>query len=613
MSESFQDQLQHAETSHDGQHLHTLLEKAVFLAIHPGHLILRPFAHHYRKRYHGRYRFPRTVFLFDLFLAGVAAGLALTALLFFLIHPQDLSERVFLEAGVAPTQEIMVGAPSTLVIRYTNGTGKPLENAKLTLGFPAHFVLENVLKEEESVEGRVVFLGSLEPGATGTVKIRGTMFGNVGTPQIFRSLFTFRVEKESETFQTIAYHRFTPTRSVLSLSLDLPKTLVAFQPFTGTIHFRNTGPLPVPDFSVVPSWPEGFVQVASQPTLQDGVWKIGSLNPGDQGDLSFTGRVDRQIETIPFSFQPFFLLGEDHYRQNPLAFTVSLVSPKIRVAHSIQANSARPGGTLTGTITYENTGTEPVRELVLSLDATSPFVQKKTPVSLSVGDVEPGAFGEKTLTIPLRSSIGQSETNIYEHLTITTRASVEYTTDSKEEGQRITVSDSPIETILTTPVILQSFGRYTSEQGDQLGRGPLPPLVGEETKYWIFWTVEGTTNPLERISILGHLPEGVRFTGRQTVSQGEAVSYDLNDRSITWTAPSVAPTFPPGSKVIGIAFEVGITPEQNQVGTSPKLLEDVRLSAADQTTGVIVSASGSAVTTDLPGDSLAAGLGTVQL
>ena len=113
---------------------HTILEKTVCISAHPGSMLLHPFVRWFYKKYHGKYKYARIIFVFDMFLLGLALGLAIIALFFFLYKPVDFTDKIFFEADVAPS-EIVSGAPSTLVIRYVNGTGEELHNAVLTIGF----------------------------------------------------------------------------------------------------------------------------------------------------------------------------------------------------------------------------------------------------------------------------------------------------------------------------------------------------------------------------------------------------------------------------------------------------------------------------------------------
>jgi hypothetical protein len=604
--ENFIKQLRHGLTCDPEDRAHTVVEKALCIATHPGNLLLRPFYGRYEKRYVGKYKFARSVFLFDLFLVGLVLGLALTALILFVYKPTDFADKIFFETEVAPAN-VVTGAPSTLILRYTNGTGEELTDVSLTVGYPAHFLLQELSLSEKAQEGETISIGTITPGATGTVKIRGIMFGDVGKEQVFRSVMTFTHGEKHIRGQKISYHPVVPVRSALELSLTLPERLVAYQPIEGTITYRNTGPVDFPEVAIQPEWPESFAFTGSSVAQIGGSWTLPAITSGSEGTVTFTGSVNESAESVTFIFHPSFLFGEDRYRQETLVHNAPLVPPQIKVSHSVDADSARPGGTLSATVRYENVGDTPVYDLVLTLESDSPFVASVP--ETNVGTVNVSDSGEVVIEVPLRSSIQQSETDVYEHLDVTLKAKASYRLEGVASQKIINLGEA-VSTPLTTPVVLRSFGRYASEQGDQLGRGPLPPLVGEETKYWIFWNISGTTNPLSNVTLTGHLPSGVTFTGRQTVSLGDPVS--ASSGTITWNAASVSPTFGPTAKIVGIAFEVAIVPTDAQVGTAPTLLSDVQLTATDARTGAVITSSGAAVTTNLPNDVMAAGLGVVE-
>jgi len=100
----------------------------------------------------------------------------------------------------------------------------------------------------------------------------------------------------------------------------------------------------------------------------------------------------------------------------------------------------------------------------------------------------------------------------------------------------------------------------------------------------------------------------VIFTGRQTVSEGAAVIYNSNSQTVTWKIDKLPTTFSSTAKTIGVAFEVGLTPTIEQVGQTPTLISNITASGTDAWTGAWVTASGSSVTTNLPGDLMAGGL-----
>ena len=604
MQEAISEQIKHGLTEKDDEQSHTALEHFVHLLVHPGRLLLSPVYRHVEKRYTRREKFEIKFLLTDILLLLIALGIIGSTIGWLIWHNQ-IENRIFFEAQVAPT-EIVAGAPSTLIIRYTNGTGQELRNAYLNLTYPAHFQLQELASGETPVEGSTISLGNLAPDAVGSIKIRGIMFGDVGGEQTFETKMTFSYGDRNRSGEKNSHYVFSPVRSVLQLSLEVPERIIASQSFTGAIVYKNTGEFDLPEIIIKPEWPGNFHLISQSPNS----WNLLVLKAGEEKKVEFTGTPEIGAETLAFAFSPAFVFGAEESKQETLKQNVSVVKPQIAVSHSVDASSVKPGSSLSTLIKYENTGDTDIYGVEIALSSTSPFVS--TTKKISIGDLAAHTSGEKEISLPLRSSITQSETKIYEHLNIETTALATYKMENSESSQTISISDSSIATPLTTPVTLRSLGRYASDQGDQLGRGPLPPLVGEETKYWIFWNVSGTTNEIKNLTISGQLPSNVTFTGRQTVSEGQAVSYNETTKTVSWQTTELSTTFAPNSKIVGIAFEVAITPTENQINTSPTLISNVSLSGTDGWTNAWLTASGALVTTNLPNDSMAAGLGKVE-
>jgi hypothetical protein len=598
--ESIKQQIEHGLAEHE--HAHTPFEHFVRLLCHPGRLLLSPI-YKRAERYSSWEKFDIKFLLTDILLLIVALGLIASAVGWLVWHNR-VENRIFFEAQIAPT-EIVSGAPSTLVIRYTNGTGVELKNAYLNITYPAHFELQEISAGDVASDGGVIALGNIVPDAVGSVKIRGIMFGDVHGEQVFETKMTFTYNEKDKRGEKTSRYVFSPSSSVLKLSLEIPDRIIASQSFSGNIVYQNTGEITLPEIIIEPEWPEGFTPASGQKTFE-----VPAIEAGQEGRVKFTGTADSGVENLNLIFHPSFVFGNDQYRQDSLSEVIEIVQPQIKISHSVDQSTAKPGGSLKATVQYQNTGDTPIYNVELSLVSDNPFAGEAK--KITVGDLEAKASGEKKIELPLRSSIAQSETSTYEHLNIETRAIASYELEKTTDAQKISIIGVEVIAPLTTPITLRSFGRYTTDSGDQLGRGPLPPLVSETTKYWIFWNISGTTNEIENLTISGQLPDNVSFTGRQTVSQGSSIKYDPTTNTVSWSDSKINPTFASTSKIVGIAFEVAIVPTESQIGTSPPLITNISLSGTDGWTNAWVTAKGSSVTTDLPGDILADGLGKVE-
>lgn len=588
----------------------SILGRSVCLSVHPGKMLLLPFIQWFDKRYRGM-KFARLLFSLDLLLIGALVGLGAAAIVLGLIQPSAFEDKISFEATVAP-RAIVTGAPSTLVIRYTNGTDEELRNATLALTYPDHFLLQELSVEETQMTDGEIDLGTIPVGATGSVRVRGVMFGDVNGEQSFTSTMTFLHGKERDMAgKKVSVHTFSPTSSTLVLKLTLPQRLMAFQEVEGTITYQNTGEIDFPTISIQPEWPEGFTFLSSPVSRVDGAFVVPAIAAGESGILSFIGYLGEVGDEATFTFYPSFTFDTSRYRQEILTHTAPVIPPQIRVEQSIDISTVRPGSSAVYTVRYQNTGEFDVTNLVLAIEATSPFVIDPSVEATTITKVTPGESGEVQINVPLRWNILQSETADWDGLDLSARAIASYTLGDGS-GQRVSSKSATISAPITTPVVFESFGRYTTDAGDQLGRGPLPPRVGIQTKYWMFWHVGGTINELTNVRIEGTLGDGVAFSGRQSSSQNSGVEYDTATNTISWETASIDPSLSPTSKIVGVAFELGLTPDSSMVGKIPVLLYDIRIIGSDARTGGFVSRSGSTVTTNLPNDLMASGKGTVE-
>lgn len=552
--------------------------RAICLSVHPGKMLLFPFLHWFKYHYEGRYKFARLMFAFDLFLIGVALTLGVIALSATVFRQKAFEDLIHFEATVAP-REVITGAPATIAIRYTNSTDEELKDANLSIIFPRYFVLQ----EGEEFQ----HLGTIPAGESGNIHLKGIMYGNVGAEQAFQTKLTFvhGLEKNIPG-EKIDSYVFAVSRSAVALSLELPDRLIAFQPMEGVVRYHNQTNAEFPTISILPEWPKAFVFTKSEATFRNGQFELPPVSAGETGEFRFTGLLKEALENVTFVFEPSFTFDDVRFKQEILRHTAPVVPLPIQLHHQIAEKAVAPGSELTVQVEYTNTADVPVTDVSFGMESDNPFFIEPEPMIKE--SIAPGEQGTIDLVIKLRSSILPTQTDAYEHLLFVTRAVAKFSLDN-QNGQRVIAKGRALELRMTTPVRLDAFARYFAPSGDQIGRGPLPPEIGQETTYWIFWHIAGTTNELKSARIEATLPEGVRFTGRQTVSQNGSITYDPKTRVVTWSSNEVAPTFAPSSKIVGVAFEVGITPEAN-LKSAPVLVQDTHLTATDGFTGAFISA-----------------------
>jgi len=116
---------------------------------------------------------------------------------------------------------------------------------------------------------------------------------------------------------------------------------------------------------------------------------------------------------------------------------------------------------------------------------------------------------------------------------------------------------------------------YNSPQGDQLGAGPLPPLVGLPTNYWIFVEAKADGNFSDFV-YSARLPKGVEITGNRSVLSGD-YNYNKDSRELIWRIPLVEANL----SDYRIGFEVQLIPTANQTDKILPLLSSAHYSAQE--------------------------------
>jgi hypothetical protein len=181
-----------------------------------------------------------------------------------------------------------------------------------------------------------------------------------------------------------------------------------------------------------------------------------------------------------------------------------------------------------------------------------------------------GGTASTTVQIPVRT------------ITQTKTLSIEGTLNATGEGSQTTVGTSFKAPTLAigTSLTLEGQVRYYTSEGDQVGRGPLPPAVLKETTYWVIASLKNGGNTLRSPTFTATLLPHARMGPLVSATEGETPVYSPATRTVTWKGRSL-----PANSVVDIAFEVTITPTFSMIGTSPTLIEMLRATGIDDATG----------------------------
>ena len=230
-----------------------------------------------------------------------------------------------------------------------------------------------------------------------------------------------------------------------------------------------------------------------------------------------------------------------------------------------------------GVVDWKKTATENNAKL----ETNGIFFDSISRTKLSDGN--PGSndtFAVKIYLLPNFDLPQMEKVNLEIYPVVKAQASPEGVILGPATSQEFNKEGSRIRLPLATEVDFSNVeARYYTTDGDQLGRGPLPPQVGKTTKYWVFVKILNTTNALNTAVFNTSLPEGVEFTGKQSTSIGSQLDYNAASRAITWKYDTL-----PANSQTGLYFEVAVTPKSGQIGQNILLTNSLQFSATDDFT-----------------------------
>jgi hypothetical protein len=545
--------------------------------------IYKKFHTHYKTKYEGIYKNAKKLFVFDLFLLFGSICLLGASLFFFFWKPTivDLIDVNF----SLRAERILAGDEISIAIDYKNRSKHKLEDVVLAVHLPSGFLVD---REKTPLDifslNSTANIGSLDPGATGNIVIYGRYFARPMSDEKITAYFSYRPEDKKNKEQKISGAFIKTVGSNLKIEMELADSTLANHSLPFKINLQNTGELPLTDIYFASSTME---LVFDQPETVKNIL----LKPGEQ--MEFNGRLQAPASIGEYSvaFSAFTVVNNTPVEIAEFKKNINVFYPEIKSGIKLLFDKEFADGsdTLPLRVYWNNSGNYQIsnprlrfaftpgvvdlyataRENNMTVSGNELIADKKTRTSFFDGT--PGVSDEFEINLKLLPFFKTDGQKILEIKVI-----AEAVLPENQEQKFSIESAEKISIKLATQANWQIRPVYYTAEGDQLGRGPLPPEVGETTKYWIFVEVNNGLNPIENNYFSATLGDGVEFTGKESVTIGSKFNHDKGDNSISWNHYSI-----PANSSVGLYFEVAVTPTASQTGKKIILIKNAQYNAKD--------------------------------
>ncbi|KKW34344.1 MAG: hypothetical protein UY79_C0002G0039 [Parcubacteria group bacterium GW2011_GWA2_53_21] len=555
------------------------------------------FHRHYHARYHGIYHHAKQLFIFDIVLLLLATLMLGTSLWFFFWKP-GIANLIELSMSVGGNR-IKSGEEVRLTVDYANHSKHLLTDVALALRLPEGFVINRQATPESVFSNNSTFtIPPVPPGGKGQITVTGRLWAMPQHEENIFGTFSYKQEKSEEREQALTSFLLSLPESVLRPRLVIASSTFpsASLPFTYTL--QNTGAVAIEEIQLNVT---GGNAAFDQPDAT-------TFSLARQETKTITGRlaVPEKTANIVFTITPAALVNNRPIAQTPVQTKITIIAPRVassaRLAEPVAY--AEPTQKIPIIVSWRNDSDYSLKAQRLRLATTPGLVDLKTTALENNLKIEGNALIADSSNRTALASGGRGSGDTFTvNFTLLPAFTTANDADSftltpifegdatEVPGQKFSETGKAIHIPLATEVALKSEVRYYTDEGDQLGRGPLPPTVGEATKYWIFVQFTNTANPLRDATLALVLPPGVEFTGRQSVTIGPELVYNSTSKTVSWHYRLI-----PARSSAGLYFEVALRPTPNQLGETLTITKDITLTATDDTVGKNFQLTGPSLT-----------------
>lgn len=512
------------------------------------------------------------------------------------------------------------GEELPLKIELINRNNVPLQFADLIIDYKQGSGSDDKIQSDRETVGMIPAGGKVEKVVT------ITLFGAQGTTRDVKVTLEYRVPGSNSIFVKEKPYIVNISSTPVNLLIDGPSVTNTNQNIGFSIKTSLNTENSVKDMLVVVNYPPGFdyKSATPEPSFGDNIWALGDLSKGAEKTISIQGVIVADSgEQRAFNIYTGSADPEDEQRIgtqfNSEDYIIAVDKPFIDVKFTANGTEAAevtsaPGQVSDGEIVIRNTTDTKMTDVELTAkfsgnafdpvnvqvgngfyDSTNQKIiwNKETePVlaSLEPGDTKTIKFKWRPLSFA-NSGIKNGETNV----SLSVRARQPSLGNRFQEINDLLKKKIKYNTSLS----INGYSLYNS--GPFTNTGPIPPTPGAPTTYTIALSVTNTTNKVTDAKVRAKLPLYVDWMGKISPSDG-TLNYNSSTRELTWDVGTVEAYTGLAGAPKQVYFQVKLTPSTSQVRSSPKLLNDITLSAKDSFTAVDIGKSMNPIDTRLNSD-----------
>jgi hypothetical protein len=540
--------------------------------------------HFYHKKYKNKFFHAKKILFLDIFLFLSIFVLGFFAIYFFMYKPifiDPIQITLTSTTNNSPTQAfpsdtIQSGDSIILTATIHNNSKYTLQNQQIIIKPSDGFIPDNT---EELIQN----IPNIFSDETYTIDIKGRFFGHVLSNNNFSALLSYTPEGIPWKETKLVNHSILPKRSRLKVFTKVQPSIIEGERMLLSLSVINSSDKKIENITIklentITKFNNLLIEKIDLGSSENLQWVIPTLEPEEKAYINYTFIPETSEDTLTFSPKAYISVEDKTFSQNDWRKQTdnetTILRPKVKTSAKWKKNSVFPGESQKLTINLHNFGEEIFEDNYIIIE-TKNIINKKN-ITLDkqtypiLSSLRPGQKAQIEVNMPVTNKIFGQKNMIYKpkiifHSTISGENNTSF-------SKNIAVEDLKIGTRLD----IDSQILYYTADGDQIGRGPNPPIANETTKYWAVIQLKNSTSDIQNLNMQIVLNNSVIATQKSSVSNGKNITF-LNNNMISWHH-----SYFPAFDSTNIAFELSFTSDRDYTeATLPKFIESISVSGVD--------------------------------
>lgn len=515
----------------------------------------------------------------------------------FWYYYRNIYSKEILKLEILGPTEVELAEEIGYIVKYKNNGNIRLEEPRLIFEYPKYSLIEEGKREREEIS-----LEDIYPGEEKTFTFKARLLGKENEAKVAKAWLSYRPKNLKGRFESTTTFTTQIKYTPLTFELDFPSKVKPGEKTYFRINYFSNVDYPLTNLRVKIEYPSGFEFREAKPKpLEKTEWEIPLLNKAEGGRIEIYGVLTGEIQESKIFRAQLGIWKEGEFVLLKEAVKgVEIARPPIFIFAQINGSPqyiTSPGDYLHYEISFKNTEEKVLENLFL-------IVQLEGEGILDFETLQPGSgFFQKetkriiwdhTLVPELKFLEGMGEGKV----DFWVRVKKDLPSQNSTIRAKIILSqvEEEIVTKVNTKLVVSQKGYF--HQGPFKNSGPLPPQVGKETRYTLFWQVKNFYNEVKNLKVKTTLPHYVNLSGEISLREAR-FSFDNSSREIVWEVGDL-----PARGNSEIFFQVILTPPPALRGETPELIYQAKVIATDSWTGAVIETTAPAVNTTLPDDPL---------